>query len=81
MSEYVTLYNKHSYSVLRNYIYIISNPQVNILKIEYLDSNHIIVTKKTIWLKIIQRLWRKKYKKWVKQRNIHILFRRQLIGK
>ena len=48
MVEYVSLYNNHLYSVLRNYGSIISNPQLDILKIEYLNSHHIIVTKKTI---------------------------------
>lgn len=81
MKDYVSLYNSYLYSVLRNFIPIITNPQLDILKIEYLNSHHIIVTKKTVWLKILQRLWKKRYKKLLQQRNIHILFRRQLIGK
>ena len=81
MGEYVTLYNSHLYSVLRNYRTIISTPQLDILKIEYLNSHHIIVTKKTIWLKIIQRIWKKRHKKRMQLKNIHILLRRQLIGK
>ena len=81
MKEYVLLYNNHLNSVLRNFASIISNPQIDILKIEYLNSHHIIVTKKTIWLKIIQRMWKKKYNKQKLKRNIHTLFRRQLTGK
>ena len=53
MTEYVFLYNRYLNSVIRNFIPIISNPQLDILKIEYLNSHHIIVIKKTIWLKII----------------------------
>jgi len=81
MIEYVALFNCHLYSVLRNYSTIISNPQLDILKIEYLNSHHIIVTKKTIWLKIIQRRWKKRYKKRMQMKNIHTILRRQLIGK
>jgi hypothetical protein len=81
MIEYVALFNCHLYSVLRNYSTIISNPQLDILKIEYLNSHHIIVTKKTIWLKIIQRRWKKRYKKRMHMKNIHTILRRQLIGK
>jgi hypothetical protein len=81
MEEYVCLYNCHFSSVLRNYKSIISSPQLDILKIEYLNSHHIIVTKKTIWLKIIQRRWKKRYKKRMQMRYIHTIFRRQLIGK
>lgn len=81
MKEYVVLYNSHLNSVLRNFATIISNPQIDILKIEYLNSHHIIVTKKTIWLKIIQRMWKKIYNRQKLKRSIHMLFRRQLIGK
>jgi hypothetical protein len=81
MIEYVALFNTHLYSVLRNYSTIISNPQLDILKIEYLNSHHIIVTKKTIWLKIIQRRWKKRYKKRMQMKNIHTILRRQLLGK
>ena len=81
MKEYVLLYNKHLNSVLRNFASIISNPQIDILKIEYLNSHHIIVTKKTIWLKIIQRRWKTKYNNRKLKRNIHTLFLRQLTGK
>ena len=81
MIEYVALFNTHLYSVLRNYSTIISNPQLDILKIEYLNSHHIIVTKKTIWLKIIQRRWKKIYKQRMQLKNFHTIFRSQLIGK
>ena len=80
MEEYVCLYNRHLSSVVRNFRSIISNPQLDILKIEYLHK-HIVVTKKTIWLKIIQRRWKKKYKKRMQMKNIHTIFHRQLIGK
>ena len=81
MTDYVLLHRHYLHSVIRNFIPIISNPHLDILKVEYLNSSHIIVTKKTIWLKVIQRVWKKKYKLRLQQRNIHGLFRRQLIGK
>ena len=74
MKDYVLLYNSYLYSVLRNFVPIISNPQLDILKIEYLNSHHIIVTKKTVWLKIIQRLWKKRYKKLITTEEIFIYY-------
>ena len=56
--------NIHSYSIIKNYENIVKNsnyikPQIaeNIV----LDSGHTICVIKTIWLKLIQRTWKKVY--------------------
>ena len=62
----VYIYNINiSHSIIRNYKHIISRPnyiQLQIAKVIYLTGQECVAIIKTIWIKIIQRKWKKIYK-------------------
>ena len=73
---------------IRNYHNIITNP--NYIKPEigeklYLPSGHCVCIIKTIWLKLIQRAWKKIYKNRIdiikKRFTVHALRTREITGK
>ena len=77
----------HKHSYIRNYQYILS--QENYIKPEiaetiYLESGHSVCIIKTIWLKLIQRTWKKIYKirkNMIRQRcSIEALNYRKIVG-
>jgi hypothetical protein len=86
-TEYCYLENQ-SHKIFRNYKYIISQP--NYIKPEiaeciYLETNEFVAIKKTFWIKIIQRAWKKVYKQrqciLQKRCNVTALIYRERKGK
>jgi hypothetical protein len=83
--ERINLLTHHKF--IRNYHNIITNP--NYIKPEigekiYLPSGHCVCIIKTIWLKLIQRAWKKIYKNRIdiikKRYTIHALRTREITG-
>ena len=65
-SKYNSLNNLKVHPLIRNYKYIISRPtyiQLHIAKVIYLSGSECVAILKTFWIKIIQRTWKKIYKK------------------
>jgi hypothetical protein len=84
--ERINQLTRHKF--IRNYHNIITNP--NYIKPEigekiYLPSGHIVCVIKTIWLKLIQRAWKKTYKNKLdviqKRYSIHAIRTREITGK
>jgi hypothetical protein len=72
---------------IRNLFNIISRPnyiKLDIIEERYLDGGECVAIIKTCWLKILQKNWRKKYKKRQElvmfYKNPKNLFRRELLG-
>ena len=72
---------------IRNLLSIISRPnyiKLDIIEEKYLGNGECVAIIKTCWLKILQKTWRKKYKKRKElimfYKNPKNLFRRELMG-
>lgn len=93
--SYSTLHNGHynnmnfaPHIILRNYVNIISRPtyiKPEIAECIVLPSQHNIAIIKTIWIKLIQRRWKRLYAKRtqiIKKRcNVAALYNRELTGR
>ena len=84
--SYTPILNAHP--IIRNYNNIISdknNIKIEIIQIIKMPGNEYTAIIKTIWLKILQRKWKKYYKnlilKLVKSKNIYNLRKREITGK
>lgn len=83
------LFFKYSYNTvlryLRHYsILYIKKPSVDIMKLSILDDGTYSVIKKTYWIKLIQRHWKKCYKERtniIKRISIQTLRLREITGK
>ena len=67
--------------VIRNYLEMIHKPnyiQAEIAECHILQSGEMIAIKKTFWLSIIQRAWRKKWKE--HKQNLFCKFRNMFIS-
>jgi hypothetical protein len=76
-----------NHKIIRNFNNIISMPnyyELEIIDIDYVDDTTVAI-KKTFWLKIIQRIWKRIYKKRMeiikKRCNINSIHYRQIHGK
>ena len=73
---------------IRNYYHILSNVQnlkLDIIEVFELPGNEMCACIKTIWLKLLQRKWKRIYKerqdKILKLKNPHFLMKREITGK